>query len=202
MAARGLEPSVGTATIPSPTVPPPTPDHARWFTEEVQPHAAALRSYLRGAFPTVRDVDDVVQESCLRVWRTRLAQPIQSARGFLFKVARHLALDVVRRDAVSPVHAVRDLAALPVVEDRPGLAVALSKREKIQLLAAAIDALPSRCRAVVVLRKLECLPQKQVAARLGIAEKTVEAQLANAERRCAEFLRRRGVQGYFTDEGR
>jgi hypothetical protein len=56
--------------------PLPAPIPARWFAEEVQPHEASLRAYMRGAFPMVRDVDDVVQESYLRVWRARAAQPI------------------------------------------------------------------------------------------------------------------------------
>ena len=56
-------------------------DQARWFAEEVQPHDAQLRAYLRGAFPTACDVDDVMQESYLRVWRVRATGPISSARG-------------------------------------------------------------------------------------------------------------------------
>jgi DNA-directed RNA polymerase specialized sigma24 family protein len=66
---------------------PPDSDNARWFAEEVLPHDRALRGYLRGSFPAVRDVEDVVQESYLRIWRTRAAQPIRSARGFLFRIA-------------------------------------------------------------------------------------------------------------------
>ena len=42
---------------------PPSPkaDSARWFAEEVQPHEPALRAYLRGSFPKIDDVDDLVQ---------------------------------------------------------------------------------------------------------------------------------------------
>src|SRR5438876_12279709 len=60
---------------------------SRWFAAEVHAHERSLRAYLRGAFPSVRDVDDVVQESYVRVWKARLAHPIQSARSFLFQVA-------------------------------------------------------------------------------------------------------------------
>ena len=182
-------------------MPPPSTEPARWFAEEVQPHESSLRAYLRGAFPSVRDVDDVVQESYLRVWRTRLAQPVRSARAFLFKVSRHHALDLVRRAAIAPVEAVGDLERLPVIDDEHDLVAAFSKREKIRLLAEAIDRLPLRCREIVVLRKLECLPQKQVAARLGLSEKTIEEQVARGERRCADFLRRHGVRTLYGNDG-
>src|SRR5580693_2470646 len=59
-------------------------EQIRWFTEEVHPHEPSLRAYLNGSFPTVRDLDDVVQESYLRIWQARAAYPIGSARAFLF----------------------------------------------------------------------------------------------------------------------
>jgi DNA-binding CsgD family transcriptional regulator len=37
------------------------------------------------------------------------------------------------------------------------------------------------------------LSQRDIAARLGIAEHTVEAQVYNGMRRCTEFFRRRGL---------
>jgi RNA polymerase sigma-70 factor (ECF subfamily) len=167
---------------------------------EVHPHESSLRAYLHGAFPGVRDVDDVVQESLLRTWCARASQPIRSARSFLFQVARRLAIDLVRHDRVAPVKLVGDLAGLSVLESGPDAADAASQQEHLSLLADAIEALPARCRQVVILRKLQCLAQKEVATRLAISEKTVEAQLARGIDRCEEYLRRRGVRGMFGDE--
>jgi RNA polymerase sigma factor (sigma-70 family) len=172
-------------------------EQARWFTEQVSPHEPSLRAYLRGSFPSVRDVDDVMQESLLRVWRARAAQPILSARAFLFKVARHVALDLVRRDRSSPIDAVGDLSALPVIEDRLGVAESADINEKVHLLAEAVAALPYRCREIVVLRKLKGLSQKEVAAQLGLSEKTVEEQVSRGVKRCGAFLRKRGIRDLY-----
>ncbi len=166
---------------------------AQWFAQEVQPHDAQLKAYLRHAFPAVRDVEDLVQESYLRIWRSRAAQPIHSAKAFLFRVARNLALNLVDRQRASPVVVVGDLARLPVLEDRPGIVETVGKNEKLQLLVQALATLPPRCREITVLRKLKGIPQKQIAADLGIAEKTDEEQVARGVKRCEEYLRRRGV---------
>lgn len=182
------------------TVPPTETEQARWFAQEVHPHEPSLRAYLRGAFPSVRDIDDVVQESLLRTWRARAGQPIRSARAFLFLVARRVALDLVRRDHVAPVIALRDLEALPVIQEGAGAPDAVSAREKILLLADAIDALPARCREILILRKLHSVSQRETAARLGIAEKTVEAHLARGLARCEDYLRRRGVRSWYDHE--
>ena len=176
----------------------PDRDHAQWFTDEVQQHEPALRGYLRNAFPTL-EVDDVVQESYLRIWRARLARPIHSTKAFLFQIARHLAVDGLRKES-GPVIAWRDLAELPVLDDKPNAADELDYHERVSLLSDALAALPDRCREVVYLRKFRGLAQKEVAAQLGISVRTVESQFARGMHLCEDYLRRRGVTGFCRDE--
>lgn len=168
-------------------------DQSRWFAEEVRSHEAQLKSYLRGAFPSVRDVEDVVQESYLRVWRRQLLRPVDSARSFLYMVARNLAIDSLRRKAVSPVDQVSDLAGLNVLDDRPDAADAACTTDELNLLLEAIDSLPPRCRQVVVLSKLCGLSPREIALKLGIAEGTVHVHGGKGVRRCEAFLRARGI---------
>jgi len=180
----------------------PPADQSRWFAEEVHPHELHLKAYLRGSFPAVRDVEDVVQESYLRIWKTRATQPIRSARAFLFTIARRLALDAIRRNRTSLIDSVGDMSQLHVLHDRPDTAEAVDMQEKIRLLADAVENLPSRCRDVVVLRKIKGIPQKEVAAMLGLSDKTVESQFTRGMKRCEVYLRERRVFGMFTDESR
>ncbi len=172
---------------------PPQLDQARWFAEEVRPHIGDLHAYVRRSFPGVRDVDDVVQDSLVRIWIAWAGRRIESARPFLFKIARRRAIDVLRHDRASPLLAIGDPAALPVAEEGPSPLDALGDSEKVELVAEAIAHLPARCREIVVLRKLHGLSQREVAARLGLSERTVEVQVARGVRRCAHHLRRRGL---------
>ncbi len=194
-----MPPAESTVKPDAVPVSPGDPQDA-WFAKEVQPHGASLRSYVRRAFPTVNDVDDVVQESFLRIWKARLAQPIHSSKAFLFKVARHLALDLVRRGQVSPINQVRDLSALNVVEDSRGVAESADANEKILALADAVASLPTRCREIVILRKFKGLSQKEVAAHFGLSERTVEVQVARGVKRCEEYLRKRGINSLYGHE--
>lgn len=164
-----------------------------WFTSEIHPHESSLRNYLQGNFPSVRDLDDVVQESYLRIWKARTLRPIESAKAFLFKVARHVAIDILRHRQVSPIIAVPDLSALPVIEDRANAAEAACSHEEIVLLAQALNSLPARCREIIILRKFQSMPQKEVAARLGISELTVQEQVYRGVKRCEKFLVKRGM---------
>jgi RNA polymerase sigma-70 factor (ECF subfamily) len=175
-------------------------EHNRWFHEEVHPHEAALRAYLRGAFPSVRDVDDVVQESFLRIWKARLIRPIASTKSFLFQVARHFVIDGVRRDQTAQTQSLGDLAALPVLEDRRNAVEMLTYKEKVSFLAEALASLPPRCREIMILRKFHKMPQAEIATRLAISERTVESQITRGMKLVAARLQARGLDGFDSDE--
>lgn len=166
---------------------------AAWFTDQVHAHDAQLKSYLRRTFPSVRDVEDVVQESYLRVWRRNLERPIESAKSFLFQVARNLASNAARRDRTSPIEQVSDFDHLRVVEDKVGLAEAVCARQEIACLLEAIETLPRRCREIVLLRKIQGLSQKEIAARLGLSEQTVQVQACRGLKRLQRIMRERGI---------
>ena len=172
-----------------------------WFAEEVHAHDSQLKSYLRGSFPALRDVDDVVQESYLRIWRRQLVRPIANVTGtvrasvksFLFQVARHLAIDTLRHERASPINRVTNLAGLSVTEDRPDVHETACTRQEFDLLLEAIETLPARCREIVVLHKFQGHSSAEIAARLGISEETVRVHARRGLHRCQSFLRKRGV---------
>jgi RNA polymerase sigma factor (sigma-70 family) len=175
------------------------PDPGRWFAEQVHPHDGQLKAYLRGSFPSVRDVEDVVQESYLRIWKAKAAQPIQSAKAFLFKVARHIAVDLIRRRQRSPEDSVSDFDSLNVIGEGSSVESAARLQEKIALLTDALAALPDRRREIIVLRKLKRLSQREVAETLGISERTVENLLFRGIKQCQAYLQARGLRS-FSDE--
>ena len=80
-------------------------------------HDTHLKAYLRTSFPTVRDVDDIVQESYLRIWRRQSVQPVRTAKAFLFTIARRLTIDWLRREKSSVVEVVENLEAVAVSEE-------------------------------------------------------------------------------------
>lgn len=174
-------------------MPPQNPDEARWFAAEVAPHEATLRAYLLGQFPSLPDVDDLVQESLVRVVRAHAKGRVDSARALLFATARNLALDIVRRQRVVAFEPMTENADSFVFPSGANVAETVSQSEELDLLRQAIQTLPERCRQVFTLRMAYGLSQREIAARLGITENTVERQMGKGIRRCTEFFARQGV---------
>lgn len=166
---------------------------SRWFRDEIRPHERELRAYLRGRFPSLRDVDDLVQETYARLVRVRDNGSATVTRAYLFVVARNVALDLMRRKQAVSLEALGDFAQLSVVEDGPDAAEALSHEQELQLLADAMRALPPRCREILTLRRIEGRSHREIAEKLGIAEGTVNAQLAIGVMRCRQYLCAHGV---------
>jgi RNA polymerase sigma-70 factor (ECF subfamily) len=159
----------------------------------VQPHAGDLRAWLRGRFPALTDPDNLAQEALTRVWQARNVGAVPSPRALLFTTARNLALDELRRRQIVSFEPIAEIATLPVFADEPTAADTAATNQELEILTQAIQSLPDRCRQVLTLRKIYGLSQKDIAAQLGIAEHTVEAQVANGMRRCAVFLAKFGL---------
>ncbi|WP_158277479.1 RNA polymerase sigma factor [Opitutus sp. ER46] len=174
-------------------MPPTDADQSQWFTVEVQPHEAALRSYLQARFPALRDFDDVVQETYRRVLHEHAAGRLRHARAFMFTAARNVALDLFRRRAQENGTPIPQASGLDVVEERPDAAQELSQRQELQILADAIAALPDRCRHVIMLRYLKSCSYQEIADTLGVSTETVKTHMAKGVQRCAEYFEARGI---------
>ncbi|MDP3072189.1 MAG: sigma-70 family RNA polymerase sigma factor [Opitutaceae bacterium] len=169
------------------------PRESRWFAEEIRPHEVALRAYLRGRFPMVHEVDDLVQETYARLLSARATGRATLTRAYMFVVARNLALDLIRRRRTVKIEFLGNVEELSVVEERPDAAEILSHEQELALLADAMRALPARCGEILRLRRIEGLSHRAIADRLGIAEGTVNAQLAIGVIRCRRYLCAHGV---------
>jgi RNA polymerase sigma factor (sigma-70 family) len=181
--------------VPVTAVNPPEPvtDSTRWFAEEVQPHEAPLRSYLRRSLPSLADVDDLVQDCYARILKAHALGEVRKPRPLLFAIARNAVHDFFLRRGRADLIPITEIDALPVLEGEPGVVESVCHQQELALLAEAIQSLPERCREVILLRKIQGLPQKEIAALLGISENTVEVLAVKGTRRCAEYLRARGV---------
>lgn len=134
------------------------------------------------------EIHDLRQEIYVRVYEAAAKSRPAMPKSFMFTTARHLMTDRLRRRRVVSIEAMGDLDALNVLIDDISPERQLSSRQELNRLGAAFDRLPDRCREVVWLRRVEDLPQREVATRMGISEKTVEKQIAKGMRLIADYF--------------
>lgn len=169
-------------------------DELAWFKSEVQPHEAALRQFLRPRVGRAADLDDVVQESFIKVLRARSVGPIRSAKAFLFTVARNTAHNIFRKQKIFAPVPVDELPEWRVLDGEQDVSRAVNHRLQQELLAGVVAELPDRCREIFLRRVSDGLSYAEIARDLGVSESTVRTQMARALTKCAEALEERGVR--------
>lgn len=150
-----------------------------WFVREVLPLEAALMQFLRRSRRNASDADDLRHDVYVRVCEAAFKEIPTSTKPFVFSIARNLVIDRARHDQVVPIEAVADLEELSVATDVPGPDRSVAAREELRTLQSALDRLPPRCREAVVMRKIDGLSRKEIAARMGIAEITVRRHISD-----------------------
>jgi RNA polymerase sigma factor (sigma-70 family) len=164
------------------------PDMEAWFVREVLPLEPALVQFLHHNWRNTSDIEDLLQDVYVRICESAHKELPGATKPFVFATARHMLIDRVRRAHIVPIEAVADLDAIGVALDEPGPDRNVIARDELRQLQGALDRLSPRCREAVVLKRIEGLSRREIAARMGIAEDTVSEYLANGMLALADML--------------
>lgn len=160
-----------------------TPDHIiHWVASQILPHEADVRAWLMRARLGRDDAEDILQESYCRMAELTAIEHITSPRAYFFTVARNIALMRLRRARIVRIESVDEIDRLEVMSDLPSPEQVSVARSDLARLKRVIATLPARCRQVFEMRKIEGLPQKEIARRMGLSEHMVENDAAKALR--------------------
>ena len=146
------------------------------------PHEAEVRRWVGGRrrrFGGGYDADDIVQEAYARIGNMDFAA-IRNPRAYFFETARNLIFEHVKRERVVMIDGLTDGDLRNVMDSGPDPETVLSARQDLRRFQDVVDSLPPQCREAFVLRKLNGLSQRQIAAHMGLSESTVEKHLARA----------------------
>jgi RNA polymerase sigma factor (sigma-70 family) len=147
------------------------------------------------------DVEDIVQETYVRVCKAAAANEIRSPRSFMLKTARNLALDHVKRAGFRLIDSIDVADNAEQVSDRPMARDTLEQvcaYEDFSIFCAAVRDLPLQCRRAFVLRKVYGYSQREIAKEMQISEKTVEGHIANGVTRCKGKIFKQRKDGHST----
>jgi RNA polymerase sigma-70 factor (ECF subfamily) len=145
----------------------------------VSERSSLLRRLDRRGVAT-QEAGDTVQETFLRLMRAPQTD-IRDARAYLHRTAESVRIDGWRGERRAAAVIDRHAGIADDSPDRTPCAEArLIAEQELVALAAAVEALPPRCREVLLLHRFEELSYAQIAGRLGISKNTVMVHLANA----------------------
>lgn len=138
-----------------------------------------------------KEVEDVVQETYVRVCQARTSDEIRSPRSFMYRTARNIALNHVNQAESRLADSIDSMSkggewSLP--DPSGDTLVRVCDRERFAFFCDAVRSLPLQCRRAFVLKKVYGHSYKEIAEALQISEKTVEKHISKGIVRCRNYL--------------
>jgi RNA polymerase sigma-70 factor, ECF subfamily len=129
--------------------------------------------------------EELAQEVFLRVYRSRSTyEPTAKFTTWLFRIATHVALNSIRDGKKEKGHESLDVETegmeRQVADRQPTVEQEMVRNVKLREVRQAIEALPAKQRAAVLMHKYEGLDYAQIAAVLSCSESAVKSLLFRA----------------------
>lgn len=166
----------------------------RRFDEVLVMHLDAAYDFARWLTRDERNAEDVVQEACLRAFKFLDSFHGDNARAWLLAIVRNTYytwLKTHRAEALNVPFDEDTMGASPLSGEEAAfgsLDRLLEQQDARRLVNGALERLPEEFREVIVLRELEEMSYKEIAAIAGIPLGTVMSRLARARKLLLQHL--------------
>lgn len=154
----------------------------------------ALHAYAMAILKESESAEEIVQSVFLKLWEKRETLEINSSlKSYLYRAVYHDSLNHINHLKVKRKH--WDHAHYEMTQGKPeqvGEQIKGQENELLERFQLALEKLPEKCRMVFNLSRFEELKYQEIADRLDISIKTVEAHMGKALKtmrvELAEFL--------------
>jgi RNA polymerase sigma-70 factor (ECF subfamily) len=153
------------------------------FRRLILPHLDAAYGYARYLTRDAAAAEDVVQDAFLRAFRA-IDSCRDSEKSWLLAIVRNCHHDLARKNG--RYRSADEIGAEPVDEETPF--TQLERASGIEKIRNMVEALPEPFREAVVLRELEGLSYREIAAISGAPIGTVMSRLARGRQMLAAML--------------
>ena len=170
---------------------------AKRFEQIFAQHLDAAYNFARWLTRDERNAEDVVQEACLRAFKSLESFQGESGRAWLLAIVRNTYYTWFTKNKAHAASVPFDEESMIAggnqsaeLESPLGsIDRLLQQRDARRLVNAALDRLPEEFREVIVLRELEDLSYKEIAAIARVPIGTVMSRLARARKLLLQRLR-------------
>jgi len=165
---------------------------ARRFEQSFMTHLDAAYDFARWLARDERTAEDVVQEACLRAFKSLDSFHGDSGRAWLLAIVRNTYYTWFNRNKAEGVSVPFDedgtIGGHELEGSLGSIDRILEQRDARRLVNAALERLPEEFREAIVLRELEDLSYKEIAVIARVPIGTVMSRLARARKLMLQYL--------------
>lgn len=154
-------------------------DDVKAFDKLFSEYGKRLYHFAYGYLKSKEEAEGVVQEVFLKIWKNRKQiNPDLSFKAYLFKIAYHYILELFEQNTRQQAY--RHTIIEEAIEFTDETNEVLNYHFLLEKVETLIQKLPSRQKEILLKRKKDGIPVKEIATQLGISPKTVENHLTEA----------------------
>lgn len=169
----------------------PEQSRAGRFEEVVLPHLPAAYNLARWLVRSDQDAEDVVQEAYLRAFKFFDGYRGGESRSWLLTIVRNTCYSWLQRNRARELMDSIDESNEEAVVDFANPELRLVRDADAQMVREALAELPLEFREVMVMREMEELSYKEIAAIADLPIGTVMSRLARGRKRLYSLLANR-----------
>ena len=162
-------------------------EQEEWVDEQAfemvfKSHFKALHAYALAIVKDSAEAEEVVQTVFLKLWEKRENLKIStSLKAYLYKAVYHGSINHLKHEKVRMKHSEQQLYINQQEAASESMAFREEREEELrERFKRALNLLPEKCRMVFYLSRFEELKYQEIAQRLDISVKTVEAHMGKA----------------------
>jgi RNA polymerase sigma factor (sigma-70 family) len=160
--------------------PADAPCEALSVHETIRRYHDSLIRFLQMRLRVKEDAADVAQEAYIRMMQYEGSRQIQSPHSMLFRIAINVANDLGRAEQTRRAADQTSIDDVELACDKPAVEREIAAEQDLALLYEAIEQLPTKCRHVFLLSRVQRMTYPQIAAHCGISIKMVEKHISHA----------------------
>lgn len=150
----------------------------------------------RNIIDNEQSVEEVVQDTLLRLWESIPPCRPKKLRAFIGKIARNISLDAARasvaqkRGGGEVVLILDELSDMS--SDRSNVEELAEKHEILEIINDFLGSLPTKKRKILVMRYWYCHSIPSISRKIGVSEANVSNILKRERKKLIEYLNKRG----------
>lgn len=161
---------------------------AAWVAKEILPYESAVHAWVSRRWRHVVDPDDVIQEAYCRISSLACVDHIDNPIGYFRRTVQAVVTDTLRRSGIFNFVSMTEIEWLNVMDSEALADRVLEAGQELRRVNLLLSQLSDICRQTIELRRIEEVPQREAARRLGVSEDVIRNHLVRGVKKILQAM--------------
>lgn len=148
------------------------------FDELFKKYFPKIRKFLYGFLESDAEAEDLAQDVFVKLWQNRsFLLNVDNLNAYLYRMSKNMLFNYLKHPRIKELNSISNFLEIPTMEK---LEEILFAQELEELIDNTIEKMPAQRKAIFNLSRKDRLTNAEIATRLKISKRTVEAHISAA----------------------